>query len=163
MEKIKNPGIVIKRIRETYFYINDASVKPNLLFQSEINLIFGYALDANLIDFTVSTHYHPIDSQEKIAEITVQNMYEIPDLKQYLQNDIIKLPILLLSILVGMSITHTRALFAKNLAGTSLSDSIMPMVDAEDVARHFFPLMFEDEQTQTIKVKKSGKRRIIKK
>jgi hypothetical protein len=152
MEKINNPGVVIKRIKKLSFNVNESLVIPNAFFQSEIALQFGFSIESNLLDFTVDVYYHYPNNSDKLASVSVQNFYEVPKLQQFLKDGIIKLPSVLVAILVGMSISHTRAVFTVDLAGTKLNDSIMPVVDAEDVARHFFPLMFENTSKSKPKI-----------
>ncbi len=90
-------------------------------------------------------HYHN-DLQNVLAEINVQNIFEIENLKQFLINETeIRLPEEIITTIVGESIAHLRALLAKNLFGTALQEKLPALVDPREVASYFYPQMFEQE------------------
>ncbi len=47
--------------------------------------------------------------------------------------------------LVGLSVSHTRALFLKRLSGTALQENILPILNPAEMAKQFFPEMFQGE------------------
>lgn len=148
----KLPAIIIKRIKETAFFIQEALITQNneKIIKIEIDQQFGFSFEYNMVELTIRIYYfHPEDAKNLLAEIKVQNIYEIPDLKQFQLNEAeIKLPGKMITAIVSASISHTRALLAQRLAGTSLQSSLPRLVDPEDVARYFFPRMFDDQLTE---------------
>lgn len=145
MKKVNYHGLSVRRVKRLSFYVNESLVKPETIFQPEFGLQFGFSVDANLLDFTVDANLIYPDTKESLARTAVQNLYELQDLGKYVANGVINIPAELITTLVAMSISHTRALFAADLSGTKLNDNPLPIVDAEEMARHFFPLMFEKE------------------
>ena len=153
--------IVPKRIKEISFQINEALVTTTPLFKSEIALQFAFNLDTNIVDIGIRVFYRYENSTDELAFIIVQNVYEVPNLKQYEDDGKLSLPQIVLVNLIGMSISHTRALFAARLAGTKLNDGILAIAPADEVARHFFPYIFENQDTsKNPVVKKSGKSKV---
>ncbi|HEX3933461.1 MAG TPA: hypothetical protein VHW43_02200 [Puia sp.] len=76
-------------------------------------------------------------------DIQVQNLYEIDNVVGFVnEHNMIVLPEKSIISLLDLSISHTRALLAKNAAGTVYQDSPMPVFDAENAAQLFFPYMF---------------------
>lgn len=150
--------IVPKRIKEISFHINEGLVTSNPLFKSEIALQFAFNLDTNIVDIGIRVFYHYEDSTDELAFIIVQNVYEVPNLKQYEDDGKLSLPPVALINLVGMSISHTRALFAARLAGTRLNNGILAIAPADEVSRHFFPYIFEkQDSSKNTTTKKSVK------
>jgi len=147
------PTITIKRIKEQVFIIQENLLQDtSRLIKIEISQNLAFALEANLVDLTLRIYYHfPDDSDTILVDISVQNLFEITDLKSFMTNGTeIKLPPMVIASIVGLSISHTRALLAKNLFGTVLQDSLPAIVNSEEVARHFFPRMFEIATTKPL-------------
>ena len=155
MEINQLPVIKIKRIKEQSFSINETLFSDVSTFvKIEIGQRLSFAIEENLVAISIRFYYHyPEDNSDQIiAEINVQNVYEIPGLSSfYISSNEIKLPKETIINIVGVSISHTRALLAKNLLGTSLQDNLPAIVNPEEVAKHFFPRMFDIEDLgQTI-------------
>jgi hypothetical protein len=49
--------------------------------------------------------------------------------------------------MVSVGIAHTRALLAKNLAGTLLDETLLPVFNPLSLAQEFFPNLFSDKET----------------
>lgn len=152
MQTFNFGNITIGRIKELSFNINEEIINPNVgtPFQSQIGIKFGHNVDANIVDLSIRVFYHyPDNSPEKLmCEIVVQNVFVIPELSQYKKEENVILPKPLITSLVAISVSHTRALLSKNLAGTPLNDSHLVLIDPEAVAKHFFPYMFEQQDEE---------------
>lgn len=145
-EQATIPAIAIKRIREQSFSIReDLLIDPLRRLKMDIGYELGFALEANLVSLTTRVYYRFLEMSEPIlADISVQNVFEVPHLAAYFPDGKeLKLPEATISAMVGLSIAHTRSLLAKELSGTALQDNLPVIVDAEEVARHFFPRMFD--------------------
>ncbi len=143
------PNIKIKRIKEQYFSINEPILTDiSRLIKIEIGQNLGFAIEANLVSLTIRIYYHyPEDANNILAEISVQNIYEISDLYRFqISETEIKLPKQTITSILSVSISHTRSLLAKNLLGTVLHESLPALVNPEDIAMHFFPNMFETSE-----------------
>jgi hypothetical protein len=149
MTKNEQPSFVkVKRIKEISFSINELLLDdPSKTISMDMGQEFGFVLEDNLIGLTLRMFYHyPNDLQNILAEINVQNIFEIENLKQFLINEAeIKLPEETITTIVGESIAHLRALLAKNLFGTALQEKLPALVNPRKVARYFYPQMFEPE------------------
>lgn len=156
MEHAYFNGISVKRIKEHSFILNESLVKAETPFLSEIGVKFGFNISQEFIDITITAMYKYAASTEVLTEITVQNIFGVPDLKKYKKADAVIFPGFLITFFVALSVNHTRALLSKNLAGSALNDSNLPIMNAEEVAKHFFPLMFqgEDQPTPEVPIKR---------
>jgi hypothetical protein len=146
METFDYKSISVKRIKELSFNINELifPLEGNPL-RSEISIKLGFNSDSKIVELVVRIAYHNSENTDDqiLAEISVQNVFEILDLESYFSNNNLILPRPLIATLVGMSVSHTRALFSKCLAGTVLNDNNLILINPEDVAKHFFPDMFK--------------------
>ena len=156
MNTVKNSAsfsIKIKRIKEFYFILNEAISerdKPVTVQFQHITRFFG---DTNLIDLTLRVYYtHDPDIPAKtiLVDIHVQNVFEIDNLNQFLVNTEFVLPQNLMIMMVGLSISHTRALVAKNISGTIYQDNIIPVADPAEVAKVFYPNIFLEQENHGI-------------
>jgi hypothetical protein len=144
--------MAVKRIKVLSFSINEkvTGYSPATLVKVEMAQNLAFSVDINVVDFTLRVFYRlPNDNTEEniLVDITVQNFFEVSNLKRFLvQPTQINLPENVIVSIVGLSISHTRALLAQNLAGTVIQDSIMSIVNPVDVAKHFFPYMFVEKK-----------------
>jgi hypothetical protein len=141
--------IKIRRIKDTFFNVNELLYrkggKSGIKFRLDHLLIPD--IDNNLLSFVlrVQGHYDKYDVNKVVAEMQVQNIFEIENLRQYTSPD--GKPFLPREVIINMvniSISHTRALLAKNLAGTLYDNAILPILSPEEVAETFFPGVLTD-------------------
>ena len=143
------PSINIKRIKEVSFLIDEISIGAgaNRSIKMEIGQKLGFAFPVNFIELTISIYYYFEDTvpHKKLCEIVVQNIFEVASLVDYkIGDNEIRLPKETISIAFSAAISHTRALLSTHLMGTSLE---LPfLIDSSEVARHFYPKMFEEKQ-----------------
>ena len=89
----------------------------------------------------------------------MQNVFFIANIRQFLKDGILNLPSDLLISIVSLSISHTRGLFAQNLAGTAFNDFMLPITNPIDAAKHFFPSIVNRESgeiNETSPLQKTG-------
>ena len=154
MMPINQDNLSVRRIKEFGFFINEKLFAQNQqqnqdeILKIDIALQLSFTIETNLVFLLVRVHYYFPDSTpgEVLSEIQVQNVFEFPELKKFQTgpSEII-LPPNVITTIVGLSISHTRALFAKNISGTLLQENMMAIVDPTAIAKHFFPKMFEGE------------------
>jgi len=145
-KKEQLPFVTVKRIKEIFFSINESLLDDlSKTIKIDMGQEFGFVLEDNLVGLTLRMFYHyPNDLQNYLAEINVQNIFEIENLKHFLVNETeIRLPPETITTIVGESIAHLRALLAKNLFGTALQEKLPTLVDPREVANYFYPQMFE--------------------
>jgi hypothetical protein len=151
-EQTQLPVIEIKRIKELSFQIReDLLTDPSKSIKIEIGRDLSFALEPGLVSLTLRFYYHYAEQTHPLlVDIEVQNVFEIPNLERFIFNGAeLRLPPMTISTIVGLSISHARALLAKELSGTVIQDHLPFIVDPTEVAMHFFPRMFEAESAQT--------------
>lgn len=140
-------AFVVNRIKELYFSLNEdllIDFKPNKI-TFEIGESLGANIEHNLLNLTLRAFIRYSDSEEVIADIKVQNVFVLPELDKFISKSILKLPTDTIVSMVSVSIAHTRALLAKNLAGTPLEKAIIPIVNPLTLSQELFPNLFNNK------------------
>lgn len=140
----------VRKIKVISFHINEKQFAPGSIgtLRVEMQQSFGFLIDLNLVELILTVFYRHPDSNESephLVQIQVQNIFEISDLhKFYINNEYVKLPGNVIASIVGLSVSHTRALLSQNLLGTVFQEEVLAIMNSEDIARHFYPYMFDD-------------------
>lgn len=135
-------------VKEVFFIIREHLIGTESGKEVLVQMIgqTGYNLEQNILNFSLKVWYHFRDEVDELAAIEVQNTFNIPNLAKYVNSDSkIQLPPLTWAQIIGISISHVRALFTKNLSGTALQSVIIPVMNPLEVAQQFFPESFEIE------------------
>ena len=140
-------GIV--RIKDISFALNEERLSPDpeKIIKIEFQNTFGFNLSNGIINMTLRVYFHYEDESPNLTlvDTSVQNLFQVQNLKQYQVNkDAVDLPIDFLKTIVSLTISHTRAITSKNLAGTAMQNLFLPIVNLEEVTRHFFPESFKE-------------------
>jgi hypothetical protein len=168
--KLESAAIAIRRIKDISFFVNDGlfinSVSKE--FKVELQQQLTYNIETNFVAITLRVYYHFEGSEpnENLVDIQVENVYEILDLVRFIYDNELRLPPDVIVTLLQLSVSHTRALLAKNMAGTALQDQIMSIINPVDLATTFYPRMMppiESENTETKQVAKLPKKSAHKK
>jgi hypothetical protein len=139
-------GIV--KIKTLAFYVNELMYLPDPLKQVKVEIaqLTGTNIEANLIDFRLRVFFYYLENKDNVlADINVQNVFFVEEIKQFVQGASLRLPSQLLISMVSLAISHSRALFAQNLAGTAFSDFMLPITNPIDAAKNFFPSTYNKE------------------
>jgi hypothetical protein len=141
MSERTKPLLAIKRVKDITFSVNELLFVPDLTKEIKIKLNqrHGANTERNLVDFTIHIFLHYDNSEDVLAGVEVQNIFEVSNLKDFAKPEQLELPVDIWVSIISMAITHGRALFAKNLAGTVYQDIILPILNPYDVAKHFLP------------------------
>lgn len=170
-KKEEIPAFGIKRIKEFSFLVNESLFDLNKDVRIKFQHQTRFIEDRNLIDLTLRVYYTydvKIPPESLLVDFHVQNLFEVMNLNQYKSdsNEFI-LPQNLIIAMLGVAISHLRALMAHNVAGTSFQDNIIPIVNPVDVAQAFYPNMFKNVTSnnfkESIKTEDGFKRERIKK
>ncbi len=144
--------MIIRKITEQSFFLNEYLLQdPTVPVQFEIGLQLSFIIETNTVYLTARVYQHypesPVD--QILADIQIQHVFEIADLYSYQgRPSQLILPQEMIITLVGLSVSHTRALFLKRLAGTPLQENILPILNPAEIAKQFFPEMFQENFTE---------------
>ncbi len=138
----KDFQIGIKKIKDIEFFI-DEEVDIKDLTQVSI----GFELKTNInpdehtIEMVFAVLYTDNIENKTILKIRTSNVFLVPDLLTFKKKDemVFDIPEGILVTLLSLSISHTRALLAKNANGTKFSDLNLPIVNPTDIYNKLFP------------------------
>lgn len=134
--------IAIKKVKMLSFGIDESNELPaieDIDIQIEQNLSFSTKDDTLVLLLNIN---FSSKSTERIwMNGTVQNVFTIKDLRRIVDPknpDLLNIPDNMLSTLLSISISHSRALMAQNAMGTAFQDIYVPLVNPEQVAKELF-------------------------
>jgi hypothetical protein len=134
--------IAIKKVKQLSFGIDETAEVPaadDINVHIEQNLSFSTKDDTLvlLLNITFSSK-----ASEKIwMNGIVQNVFTLKDIRRMVdpkKPDVLNIPDSLLTTILGISISHSRALLAQSAMGTIFQDIYIPLVNPEQVAKELF-------------------------
>jgi len=148
------PVFGIRKIKEFSFVVNEGLFESNKEVQVKFQHNTAYYAETNFIDLTLRVFYsyeEDIAPKTFLVDFHVQNIFEVPNLKQYfIENVGFVLPKNLMVSMVSVAISHTRSLMAHNVAGTVYQESIIPIVNPVAVTEAFYPVMLKNTNIEII-------------
>ena len=136
----------IKSVKDVSFFVNERLLDNSKKVKLQLAQFTGVNIDNNLVNFTLRIFMHYEDTpQEIFANMEVENIFVVPDLKKISTEKEDYLPDSFIIAIISISISHGRALLSRNLAGTVYQDAILPLLNPKEVAKHLFPKMFESK------------------
>lgn len=144
----------IIRVKDTSFSVTETAWNPTIPVEKKqvrISCEIRYNLDSEILmlEMMPSFLYMKDDESEDIyATMIVHNAFEVKDLKRFMDGEILYLPPHFLVTIVGMCISHSRALFLKALEGTPFTGTIMPVIDPVAFCKQAFKYMFDYDESK---------------
>lgn len=157
----------ILRIKDLKFNVNEHFFIPNKSVQINLLQTLGFNAPSETVNLTLDAFMHYTDGkpEETVIEISVQNLFKIENLSAFItDNNQLKLPPEAIITLTSLSISHTRALLAKNTSGTAFQDTLLPIMNPVEVAQSLSPTMFEvnNKQIENVASELKPKKKVIK-
>lgn len=149
----------IHAIKLIHFSVRDMPIQKELGdILVNFDLYPAYNVKENLLKLSFRAWFHHKDKGDELANIIVDNIFSVMNLETFItDNKPLFFPEVWAS-MVGLSITHTRSLFAKELAGTAYQHILIPIIMPMDVVARFFPESIELHNKQVEKMKGSVKK-----
>ena len=135
-----NVSISIKSIKELEYSIVSSKLDNKVLLTNSgfsVSTLFDIPSEV----FELQLVFDILDSNKKnqIVHIKVANVFKVENLASFLVNsNKLNLPANVLATMLGLSISHTRALLARNTAGTPFGEFYIPIVNPNELAKRLF-------------------------
>lgn len=133
-------NIGIKRIKELSFSI-DESIGLSSTHSASIGfeIVTNFNPEEKSVELVLSIKYVNPESNGIIMQIKVSNEFFLEELQTYYDknSNTYIIPDQLMITFISLTITHTRALLAKNTSGTKYSELYIPIMNPVDVFNHF--------------------------
>jgi len=136
-------GIKISEIRTLSFIIEDSGLAATDLIRIDFNHTIKLTVPESFVVFTLVTTFVVVEgsNERMVLDCAIQNVFEVDNLAQYANEKELKLnlpPGIVVS-MVGLSVSHARAIISGLTKGTNLQGFIIPIVDPVKTAAAFFP------------------------
>lgn len=132
--------IGISKIKDIEFLVDESiavSSPDAISINFEVNLNVNAEL--KMLDLVLTVKYL-YNGEQNFLKIKTSNVFLVPSFDQLGKDDNgdLLLPDGLLVTMLSLSISHTRALLAKNSLGTKFSDYYLPIVNPAELAADLF-------------------------
>lgn len=134
--------IAIKKVKQLSFGIDETAEVPDaedINVQIEQNLSFSEKEDTVVLLLNIT--FSSKSTEKIIMNGIVQNVFILKDLRRMIdpkQPGILNMPDALLSTLLSISISHSRALLAQSAMGTAFQDIYIPLINPDQLAKELF-------------------------
>ena len=143
-QDLKIPSISVRKIKTISLHLDEFDIPEDVIFKIDFSRTFNVDLKQELFFLNFEVRYSiPKDEFKKreVLKCEILNVFGVEGLNGFIgENGIIKFPIELLSSIVGLAITHCRAILSIYTAGTPLGETLLPVVNPTEVAK----LLFEE-------------------
>jgi len=137
----KQANIAIKKIKEIEFFVNEAiELEDPALFNIGFELTINVTLLDNTIEMVLSTIFADSNRNNVFMRIKTSNVFlflELADFRKS-ESDEFDIPDNVMVTLLSLSISHSRALLAKNSLGTKFAELYIPIVNPSEILKQLF-------------------------
>ena len=139
--KPEQVNIAISRIKEVEYFINESlEIQPG----EQVNINFQVTTNIKLNDKTVemllTAQFAEIKDGIVFLKIKTSNVFSVSELAELhkSENETFDIPDNVMITFLSLSVSHTRALLAKNAQGSKFSDLHIPIVNPTDLFNQLF-------------------------
>lgn len=140
MEQIQ-VNIAVKKIKEVEFFVNEeielaSPPIANISFELTTNI----NLDEKSVEMLLTTFFTDTIQGNMFMKIKTSNVFLFLELINFHKNETneFDIPDNVLVTFLSLSISHTRALLAKNALGTKFADLYIPIVNPSEILKQLF-------------------------
>ena len=134
--ELKQVNIAVKKIKEIEFFINEeVTLAVPDSFSIGFELTTNLNLNDNTVEMVLSVFFSEENTSNVFMKIKTSNVFLLLELNDFHnpENNQFNIPDNVLVTLLSLSISHTRALLAKNAIGTKFAELYVPIVNPSDV------------------------------
>lgn len=139
MSENEGVSLGIKKIKDLSFIIRESLYKgESELISIDFEHKIGLKKDESLLSLTLRIVYYYPGNQSKtiLLEAEIENVFFVSNLNKYVNDrDEITFEEQVWVTMVSLSVSHSRALLAKNCAGTVLQETLLPIINPVDLTR----------------------------
>lgn len=141
----KNVNIGIKKIKDIEFFVNEAVTLTDP-FEANINfeLTTNVHLEEKAVEMLLTASFAEKDKGELFMKIKTSNVFFILELSDFVdkEKEAFLIPDNVMVTLFSLSVSHTRALLAKNALGTKFSEIYLPIINPAEMLKNLLGQFF---------------------
>lgn len=139
--KPEQVNIAISRIKEVEYFINESidlqpGVQVNINFQVTTNI----SLNDKTVEMLLTAQFAEKSDGIVLLKIKTSNVFLVLELADFhkSENETYDIPDNVMVTFLSLSVSHTRALLAKNAQGTKFDGLYIPIVNPTDLFNQLF-------------------------
>jgi len=131
-------NIGIKKIKDTEFFVDEAIVLSDPF---TANIGFELTTNVNLAEKTIElllTAFFTVQEHSTLfMKIKTSNVFMVQEVEEFMNTEkkVFNIPDNIMVTLFSLSISHTRALLAKNALGTKFSEIYLPIINPTEILK----------------------------
>lgn len=137
--QLKNIFVTEFSLKLSDDYVKRIQAKPDHdKYTFEVNVGNKGYVNENLLNTEVSLKVYFDETKSLLlGSLVLVTMFQIHELGQFIEDDskLLNLPEKMEASLIGISLSHTRAVFVTKCAGTFLQNAILPIINPSDFLR----------------------------
>jgi hypothetical protein len=140
MEQIQ-VNIAVKKIKEVEFFVNEEVELANPPVASiSFELTTNINLDEKSVEMLLTTFFTDTIQGNMFMKIKTSNVFLFLELANFHKSETneFDIPDNVLVTFLSLSISHSRALLAKNALGTRFADLYIPIVNPSEILKQLF-------------------------
>jgi hypothetical protein len=134
--------ISVRKIKTISLYIDEFNIAVDAIFKIDFNRQYYVVEEQDVIILNLEVKYSvPNGELERrpVLQCMIHNAFEVENVKEFRdESNLVKLPLDLLASLVGMAVTHARAIISVHTAGTALGDTLLPVINPVEFTKALF-------------------------
>ena len=133
--------IAISRIKEVEYFINESlELQPDAQVNINFQVTTNFNLEDNTVEILLTAQFIEITASIALLKIKTSNVFFVNELADFYnpQNQTYDIPDNIMVTILSLSVSHTRALLAKNAQGTKFAGFYIPIVNPTDLFNQLF-------------------------
>jgi len=139
--KPEQVNIAISRIKEVEYFINESiELQPSAQVNINFKVTTNIKIDDKTVEMLLTAQFAEKAEGIVLLKIKTSNVFSVLELADFQkpENETYDIPDNVMITFLSLSISHTRALLAKNAQGTKFADLYIPIVNPTDLFNQLF-------------------------
>lgn len=134
-------NIAISRIKEVEYFINESfELQPDAQVNINFQVTTNFKLDDKIVEMILTAQFAEMTEGIVLLKIKTSNVFSVLELAEFYkpEGETYNIPDNVMVTFLSLSVSHTRALLAKNAQGTKFAGLYIPIVNPTDLFNQLF-------------------------
>lgn len=139
--KPEQVNIAISRIKEVEYFINESTeLQPGAQVSINFQVTTNFKLDDKTVEMILTAQFAEMTEGIVLLKIKTSNVFSVLELAEFYkpESETYDIPDNVMVTFLSLSVSHTRALLAKNAQGTKFAGMYIPIVNPADLFNQLF-------------------------
>ena len=139
--KPEQVNIAISRIKEVEYFINESiELQPGAQLNINFQVTTNFKLDDKTVEMLLTAQFAEMTEGIVLLKIKTSNVFSVLELEDFHkpESETYNIPDNVMVTFLSLSVSHTRALLAKNAQGTKFAGLYIPIVNPTDLFNQLF-------------------------